>query len=671
MSRMSDARASRIAAGPASGVSRSSLLSRFEVLARGRWGWLPVLSVVGALGLLSLALANNLSGSGVQGAEPFFWLGLLVIVAPISLRLLTPRVGRSERLGLVIVFGLYLYLVKVMQSPFAFTYSDEFVHLYNTERIFASGRLFTPNPILAESALYPGLESVTAALMRLAGLDAYSAGLVIIGLARLVMTLALFLFYEQLSGSARVASLATLLYAGSANYVFWIADYSYESLALPLVLLALYVIARRESGKYPAERQGLTLTALMLIGAVVVTHHLSSYFLTAVLVVWAILASPLKVTLLEWWRRRMGQLAVSGWGRRLADWALRVTGRPAGAAHGLGAATGGPSGLALFALVAALFWLTYVASLTLTYLSPVFGKALVALLQRISGEDTGRQLFQSNSGYLAPAWERVVGIGSVLLCLVGLPFGLRQVWRRYLYHPAVLLLAALGVTYFGLLGLRLFPAAWEISNRSSEFLFIGLALVLAMGRWPSWPRMGKLLRPGLAAAVTIIFAGGLVAGWQPNLRLAQVYQVTVGNQRLEPAGLAAARWTLAELGPGRRIATDESNGRYLLAYGEQNVFAGRDHSIKSLLESATMQDWQLRTLQDAGIEYLAVDRRLISADNMAGYFFDRGSSWPLLRSEMLPPGNYTKFEQVRSVSRILDSGDLVIYDIRAWINGAP
>src|SRR5258708_18056126 len=127
-----------------------------KVAPRPDWGWLPALSLVAACGLLIVSTADSLSGSGVQGVEPLFWLGLLVIAAPIAARLLAPRAARLERLGLVLVFGVDLYLVKWLQSPFAFTYSDEFVHLYNANQIFDSARLFSPDALLPVSALYPG-----------------------------------------------------------------------------------------------------------------------------------------------------------------------------------------------------------------------------------------------------------------------------------------------------------------------------------------------------------------------------------------------------------------------------------------------------------------------------------------------------------------------------------
>lgn len=634
-----------------------------EAEQRNPWGWLPALSLAGALGLLIVAAADRLSGLGVQGVEPLFWLGMLVIAAPITARLLAPRVTHLERLGLVLVFGVDLYLVKVLQSPFAFTYSDEFVHLYNANQIFDTSRLFSENPILAVSALYPGLESVTAALMRLAGLDVFTAGLVVIGTARVVMVLALFLLYEQLSGSARAASLASVLYAANSNFLFWSAQFSYESLALPLAILVLFVVARREAGGQAAERVGLTLVALMVTGAVVVTHHLSSYFLAVVLLLWTVLAWLARIAVFGRARRWLARLAATRLDPWLKAFVLWITGRPARPESGLGAATGGPGGLALFALVAASAWLVYAASLTLTYLPPVFGKATLALIKMMGGEATGRILFQSTSGSVSPAWERVVGISSVLLCLLGLPFGLRQVWRRYLHQPLILLLVGAALAYFGLLGLRFVPAAWEIGNRSSEFVFIGLALVLAVGRLPHW-----LPRPLLAAVLLTILAGGVIAGWSSHLRTAQVYRVVVGNQGLEPAGLTAARWARTYLGPGHSFAADEANGRLLLAYGDQKALTGRAQSVKSIFESDSLQDWQLGILQKAQIEYLAVDRRLISNDNMTGYFFDRGSHWPLSDAELLPPANYAKFDQLPQVTRIFDSGDLVLYDVRAWIS---
>ena len=185
------------------------------------WGWLPALSLSGACGLLLVAVADTLSRSGTGWAEPLFWAGLLALVTPFTVRLASAEAARRERIGLVVLLGLMLYLVKIMHSPFGFTFNDELIHTYNVKRILQSGVLFRENPMLAVTPLYPGLETLTAAVALLSGLNPFDAGLLVVGAARLVLTLALFLFYEQASGSARVAGLATLLYMANSNFLYW------------------------------------------------------------------------------------------------------------------------------------------------------------------------------------------------------------------------------------------------------------------------------------------------------------------------------------------------------------------------------------------------------------------------------------------------------------------
>ena len=198
------------------------------------WGWLPALSLTGAIGLLLVAVADTLSRSAAGQYELLFWAGLLLMIVPIAARLASSEPARRERIGLIILLGLGLYLAKVLHSPYGFTFSDELVHSYNGTRILETGRLFNANSILPVTPLYPGLETITAALASLSGLSIFGAGLVVVGIARLIAMLALFLFYEEVSGSSRLAGIAALLYATNANFLFWSAQFSYESLALPL-----------------------------------------------------------------------------------------------------------------------------------------------------------------------------------------------------------------------------------------------------------------------------------------------------------------------------------------------------------------------------------------------------------------------------------------------------
>lgn len=595
------------------------------------WGWLPALSLVCALALALVSIAFNRSRAGAGWAEPLFWAGLLMIVVPITARQASAEVPRRERIGLVIVLGLTLYLVKVMHSPFAFTFPDEQKQIYNVNQILQNQHLFHNNFALPVTSLYPGLATVTAALVSLSGLPVFSAGIVVMGLARLVLTLALYLFHEQVSGSARVAGIAAAIYIANPNYVYYIAEFSYEALALPIAALVLFVVARREDVSDGAYRLGLTLAALVGLLAVVISHHMTSYALVAFL--WGV--SVLYSRLVKDQQR-------------------------------------GTWGLAFIALVATLAWLAYVASLTIGYLAPVFMRAVGSIIGMIAREETGRQLFRSTTGYVVPLWERLAALGSVFFILLGLPFGLRQIWRRYRGNPFALMLAGAAVTYFPMLALRFTRAGWETSNRSSEFLFVGISFVLALGfvglRMPQ--RVGSAGRMLFTGYVALIFVGGMIAGWSPALRLAQPYLIAGSTQTVEPQGVFTAKWVRSFLGPDNRIAADQSNAELLLSIGEQEPLTGGAMGIQSMMLSNRIDRSVEEILQYSHTQYILSDRRRISWDKMAGLYFDRMRDDMGQGAELIDPEAFAKFDRQKNVSRIFDSGNIRIYDVGV-LSGVP
>ncbi len=605
------------------------------------WGWFPALSLIGALGLVLVSLADALSRSGAGQYEFLLWAGVLLMIVPITVRLASTAPARRERIGLVVLVAVGLYAVKVIHSPDEFTFSDELIHLHNGNSILQNGTLFNANPILPVTPLYPGMETVTAALASLSGLSIFGAGLVIIGVARVILGLALFFFYEEVGGSSRLAGMAALLYMTNANFLYWSAQFSYESLTLPLAVAVLFVALCRAKARNRADRIGLTLIAVLGITAIVIAHHLTSYFIAIFFIVW---------TLLSLFMRLKSRQSTTG---------IR--------------SVSGPAALAAFSTIAALVWLVTAASYTVGYLAPVLGGAIQSMIQIILGEASTRQLFQSSGGYVAPLWERLTGIGSVLLMLLGLPLGLRSIWQRLRAHPIALASAGAALAYFAMLGLRLSQEAWETGNRSSEFLFIGLAFVLALTVLELWsarraPWLGRAIAVG---SVAVIFVGGVIAGWSPSVRLARPLQVVVGDVTIEPQGFAAANWMKSVLGPGHQVATDQSNARLLLAYGQQTPLTGAHPDVKDLLGMADFPDWQVQEMQENDIRYIEVDRRSISWDNMEGYYFDETGGGPIAPVDLLDPKVYGKFDRLQNVNRIYDSGNIVIYDAQAIIHAAP
>ena len=587
-------------------------------------GWLPYLASSAAAGVALCTIGDALSRSMRSASQLPFWAGLLVILVPIAYRLASTKPGRSERLSLVVVLGFALYLVKVVQNPFGFTYADELVHAYNAEQILHTHSLFGHNTILPVTTRYPGLETVVSAVSATTGLGTYGAGLIVIGMARLLIMLSLYLLFERVAGSARIASLGTLVYAANSNFLFFSAQFSYESLALPLLVFVLALVAERQATE-GGLRDALAVPILLGTCAVVVTHHLTSYALVGALTGLAAAAAL----------RGRRQLARSPWP------------------------------YAGFALAVSVAWLFVVASVTVGYVTPVLTRALAASFHTLSGEAAPRHLFSSSesTGYRAPLLERVIGLGSVAALAAATPFGLRRMWRRGTPSPFALLFSVGALGFFGILFLRFAPAAWETANRASEFLYIGLAFVVAQVQVGRWIRRQ---RAWLAAAVTatwiaLVFAGGVIAGWDPSLRLSQPYRLEAEGTAIDPEGRLLAAWAAGNLGTGLGFAATEADARFLLAYAREKAVAGTHPDVRDVLASPTLPAWQLSLLRDNGLRFVAVDLRKRSTDAMSGYYFALETG-RRTADELVDRRAATKFDAARA-DRLFDSGSILVYDL--------
>ena len=574
------------------------------------------------LGLVSLG--DGLSRSGHPYGEIPFWIGVTVPIAVVAFRQASPVMPRGERIALVVIAGIFLYLVKVLRDPFGFTFADEFIQVFNSNSVLDTGDLFTSNPLLAVSPYYPGLPSVTGALASLTHLTVFGAGVVVVGAARTVMMLVVYLLVERVTASPRVAALGVLAYASAPNFLFFTAQFSYESLALPIAAVAVYAVVSW-IGDRSGYRTAWAIAALLLIAAVVPTHHLTSYALVGFL---------LALSATHW-------VTGNAWRRS-------------------------PLPFACFALALTMGWLVFVASVTVGYLQPIFTDALNSTITAITEEGAGaRKAFEAaptKLGVPVSVWDRGLAITSTALIVLLIPLGVYEVWRRYRRNPVVLVLAFAACAYVSSLPVRLVPQAWEVANRASEFLFLGVAIALAL----AWTRPRGTIgrhggRLGVALPVVVIFAGGVAAGWRPEIRLAQALRVEVGNSFIEPQSVTAARWSRRWLPADRCsvFAASDAKARLMVTYGRRPV--GKVNEVENAIDLPGLEPWQMAILRNESVRYTVLDRLVINSDNLAGYFFTTKISPPIWHTRA-PALIYQKFDNPMT-NRIFDSGDVTIYDI--------
>src|ERR1051326_6647774 len=597
-------------------------------------GYLPFVAALVGVGVLGVAVAHRLSDTGVWDAQALLWAGVVMIVLPTVVRQLSRTGSRDERVALVLLCGMGLFFVKLIANPSAFTFPDEFAHTYNVQSVLTSGHLFTPNPLVTVTPLYPGLASVTAALVSLSGLTIFQAGILVSAVARVLLMIGIFLLFEQAVGSARVAGLAATLYAGNPNYAFYSAEFGYETLALPLAVLVLFVAARRTTLSARADRLAWTGVGVIGILAVVVTHHVTSYALAAALLVAAVI--------------RLLPRQVHGsprWSTARAPWDL-----------------------ALVTCAAVGVWFVGVAASSGTYLSAVFGPAAQQGLEALLAGEPARQLFQACGGGSSPIWQQVVGFAWLLVMAAGLIYGRVRVRRVSVGSPIGPVLLGAAAVFLPVQALRLTPASWETANRSSEFLFLGCALVLAVAAFAiqRWPAL-------IAASATLVVVGGMIVGWSYVVQLPPPYVVRASNgQDVVPEGETDARWALQALGPDNVMMLDPSNSLLMAAYGRQRTFTGSAFGVQAMLLSPAWDSSVEAILDTLNARYIVVDRRARSWTATYG-FYPPGGAGPLsVPSPLLDAAVQTKFDDHVQMSRVADSGNIAIYAVdRGSASGQP
>jgi len=580
---------------------------------------ISVVAIIAATGVLVVAAAYTAGRFGHANspwADRAYWLGQALIVAPVAIRLLSPRaLTAGQTVALIMIATVAEYLVVVCYSPTAFTYADELRHWRGTMNVLQTGKLSTVNYLIPIGPHYPGLEELTAALVSVTGLSVFTAGLIIAGIAHLIFVCVLYVLFREVSGSYRIAGVAVLCYTGDSLFESFDSMFTYQTLGLPffgLILLAAWKLSRR-----PADgRAGWLALAVLTIGAMVVTHHITSYMTVIMLFVITLAA------------------LISG-NRRAAAWTGLV---------------------AVVAAAAAACWAVFAAPQTWGYLEPYAAGTLKSIQASFSGH-------VSSPKSTGPKGNALLATGTVLMVSALLPVGWWQVWKRYRRQTWTVAMAIASISWYGIVVLRLTAAdGSELAGRAATFIYVPVAYIVALalghlaGRAVRWQARPVAIAV-LVVVLTLMF-DGLINGWPPYWeRLPGPYQVAGAERSVEPEVTDGATWSLALLGRGNRFASDYGAYPVLGSYGDQNAIRNVAYLYTSGSYSAIKAAAEAQT-----IRYVWVDDRLSHSLPVSGQYFavdpEQGKyKHPLSNADL------GKFNGQSGVDRIYDSGNVVIFEL--------
>jgi O-antigen/teichoic acid export membrane protein len=593
-----------------------------------------------SVGVFVMAVAANLGrlGDTGVGAQLVWYAGLVLLFLPAALRILARSTPHLERIVAVVSLALMLQISRLVLNPTRFVFHDEFIHADTLRQIETSGHLFSFNPLLPVSAYYPGLEIVTDAVRTLTGLPVYAAAVLTLLVARLVMVLAIIGLIAAIGGSRRAGAVGALVYLANPQLLFFNSQYSYQTLALPLAVLCIYLVATRRRG----GRWSLVLPVAATT-AVVLTHHLTAVLLVAAYLLWLVAvlirgsrtrahadSNELRRLHRSVTRDRSALLILSGWGVVALGVSVLNPGNPIA-----------------------------------PYLEAIFGSSSQQLLGLSEG-GRPKALFADSAGTGPLPWEQLLLIASVLLSTASLlvVLGLiRTSWRGA--KPLALALGIVGLLYPVVPGGHLTSATAEVGDRASGFVFIGLAAAIGVWWWARTRRPRTVV--ALALATTVTFLGSVVLGSGPaSGQLPGPYQVSADARSVDADNVAAATWQATGLPRDSVVYGDRVSGLLAAADGGQqtvlHVSTGLDVSRLLLAPTFTRDDVAL--IKQAKLSYLIVDERLSTGLPHQQFYIESGEYGGQGRRTPVTPGALTKFEAVPGVTRVYDNGSIVIYDVR-------
>lgn len=596
-----------------------------------------------ALGLILMTVADNHNRSSSSASSNLYWVGLALMFAACASSVVSRTASASQRLAALLSLTAGLYLVNVIQSPTAFVLRDPFGWLNQIEWTLVTRHLFHANNLVSNFTSYPGLTIVSSVIKQLGRVSTFTAATIALGLVKISSTALLYAVFLRITRSGRGAALATLIYVFNPSFTQLDSSLFYETLAIPLAIACLWLIVQSTTVAGKGRPVDALAPSILMLG-LVATHHITTYILLGVLAVWLI-------------------AGILDSKRRAAEPRFVV------------------AIVLVIGLVATALWLGVVGyGTTVHELGPVLGPAIRSLYRLLVGKEHSRHLFQSVGALTDPLWLRLFSYLSVLILLGGLAAWLLR-WRRVTRSRGSLfvLLCVIALVYPVSLAMRLTTEGFEVSQRASEWLFMGLGACFAGVSITPLRRRSILLKRhsmeklwtrsagnwsgrvvGIIALV-IVGIGGIVIGTAPYGRLPGTFLPGADPRSVDSAGVSSALWVSRHLAPQSRIASDLTDSEILAGYTLATPVSGSVGSFNvSVLYTSQTFDIEDQYIFSSGhIEYIMIDQRIRQLPSPSGDYFTSGLI--SANQKAFTYASLNKYGTSPEFSKVFDDGPVAIY----------
>ena len=569
-----------------------------------RFNWKQLFGTLFVSALL-IALSMSLAANGASSLQFLvFWAGVLLGFAGIAFQLLsqanTPRAYRE----LLVILGIWGLLPRLLRGGLSPLFFDEFDHLRLAQDLSATGHAVALDHLFQLGASFPGLELLTSTTAFASTISIWHSGLLVVALAHVLGVLGVFTLVGEHRNDARQGAFAALVYACNPSWLYFHAQFSYETLAFPLLLWLLVLADRwRKNG---ATRS--TVGVFLLVAAALpIVHHATSAIAVVLLLLWFVSAIILDLI------GQQHRISRSTW------------------------SIGGATVLTAVLIVGRLF---LVGSTLWKYWAPVLNVGSIgnSLRRLIGGGGGGRTLF---GGAHLPWWELAAGFLLVPLLLVILARALIQSRKSAEKLDGLeVTFWLLALAFFATLPLDLVSSLSEAVHRSWGFSFLGLSAVAAGVVAPFLHRPGWW-RPLTAGVVfSVIAIAGTSVGISTNYQFPGPVQVGVDGRSIGSETTLVANWFASHTGSVDHVFVDRFMSRQLAISTRADVMI--PWQLWQMAYSPILYQSTLQTLQRFHVDYMVFDRRMTSILPPAGFWYSP-SEPDTIRNSLVPKENLDRY----------------------------
>lgn len=610
-------------------------------------------SSVAAGCLLILFGYRNASAGRTTEAFSVFWVGMALLWGTLAALSVTNALPSRGRHLLLTVMGLAAYLPAFIRDPSSPMFYDEDGHYAEADSILRTGRLFLPNGLVPMASKYPGLHTLTVALVRVSGLPLFRVATILIALFHIASVTGIYTITKTLQHDQRHATVAALLYAISPTVSFFDSMYAYESFAVPLAIWAIALLFF--AGTLPWTRARFYYALSLLLGLCLdITHHFTAYA-TIVLGLFyglCLLLYSARGTNLH--SRNTSLLSL----RSHCIAAFTVSGL-----MGIGAG--------LWVVVRSIPIVGYLGVFPeqgfLEIGHILFGTApLRAPGGALAAAGGTRQLF---AGSGLPFYEQYAAfIVPPLMCLAIIVTIVRN---RKQMNPRSVCLTALCFVYFATLPLVITTEGSAAVHRSWAFSWIAVSCMASPGliwardsvfRLPSLSGSGLRVQRGLAASLFILSVVLVQVGnYGGNVNSVDMFPgpfIMEADGRTTPEQIEMAKWFAAHEGYGRFVVTDKRNFEVLVAYSDALPSSFQPWVLFFPTEPPSAS--VVSMLYKDHVQFVLVDQRL-TLDRTPSLWFS--NSQPKAPANPLPRQAIDKFARLPYLRKIHKVGSLTMYEV--------